>query len=260
MYALVRVIRFIEKRKYADEVREVAIWINTREEGVKNFQIFAFYTLWTAPNVSGYQRNEDVEIGTSPLVNIVGHASCANTSNGLFVILYLYLYLPSQRCECVIGDSHLGVSMSTWAKLRIGGSYCRTVHCFINLRHSYEAMGASGSKKKDLNRAIKSGKNAKVKRILREHPDWLREEVGPASYEKTPLHLACWNNQEEIVAFLIQEEKERVEDDSSTPSYNMGDLWTPGRQFNRLWPIFWATFQSAFGAVFWPIELRREQQ
>ena len=65
------------------------------------------------------------------------------------------------------------------------------------------------SAKRDLKTAIVDGDLEKVESIIGEHADLLRSDIRGERNAWTPLHYACYNNQEKIVGFLIDQEKER---------------------------------------------------
>ena len=91
----------------------------------------------------------------------------------------------------------------------------------------------------DLKNAIVDGNLESVESIIKGNPELLRSDIrrtkifGELPNKWTPLHYACSNNQEEIVGFLIEQEKERRkielargygatnEEGDQTPSYNV---------------------------------------
>ena len=90
----------------------------------------------------------------------------------------------------------------------------------------------------DLKSAIVDGNLESVASIIEGNPALLRSDIrtkslGALPNKWTPLHYACYNNQEKIVEFLIEKEKSRMktqipggygatnEECDQTPSYNM---------------------------------------
>ena len=95
----------------------------------------------------------------------------------------------------------------------------------------------------DLKNAIVDGNLESVESIIEGNPELLRSDIrtkslGELPNKWTPLHYACYNNQEKIVEFLIEKEKSRMktqipggysatnEECDQTPSYNMRAVLT----------------------------------